>query len=906
MAKFNPRALTETRQIDVTVPHVAYAALGGFVVLFGMFSLLLRERLYIGEACWAFLFGVVIGPYGANIFNPRGWAGDSEEAVNTITLELTRVVLAIGVFAIGVELPKAYMRRHWQSLFFLLGPVMIWGWFVSAALIFALIPGLNFLSSLAVAACLTPTDPILAAAVVGGKYADKHVPAHIRHLLAAESGCNDGAAFPFLYIALYLILDADTKTAIGDWFLKLWLYQVILGVVIGSLIGFSFRHMMKFSERRSLIDRHSYVAQYVSLALLTIGITTLLGSDDLLSAFACGAAFAWDGFFNRQTEESVFSSVIDLLFNVAAFVYVGAWMPFASFEDPAGTTLQVWRLVVLAICVFLLRRLPVMCALYRWIPDIKTFREAVFSGHFGPIGVGAVFISTLATQILQESPLAEEGGSEQVALLAKTIQPICAFMVLCSITIHGLSIPSFSLGRRVHSVSRTWSRHTTATHAVQPDWMDHVRHAGGGVVVNRDRDAEGSSGDGSGNVDLEMGLGPDGEKDIDVLDGRPLEEIDVRAGRSESPTAVGTRPGSRDEEKDGDDAEDIATGRRPEGDVPPDGEEIISEWQEGHHRIIERRAGPGEEVEVEVIRNVDGQSVSSAYRGPEAVVRGLVEKLRGAPRAVELDLEALGRGVEARLAEVGHHHHTRHHHAHDADADNEHEHGDANADEDEGWASDRSAGEGAAAGSSSSSPVRPTRSKSPKTKTKARRASGSKKGLLGHAQQFMRDHRPRGAAPAPPPLVTSAVALASSASSSASPTPTSTPPNEAARFGAHGVADFAYPAQGQGRARQGRRSRVESLRLQNSARPSRDASPARSVRFAEGRGAPGSGANTPRGSMFGEDVPGRREDGSPVESPSVTFDLPELPETGPSGSGGGNGSGSGSGRTGSGGGAGKG
>jgi len=86
------------------------------------------------------------------------------------------------------------------------------------------VPGLNFLSSLAVAACLTPTDPILAAAVVGGKYADKHVPAHIRHLLAAESGCNDGAAFPFLYIALYLILDAPNEgKAIVDWVLALWL-----------------------------------------------------------------------------------------------------------------------------------------------------------------------------------------------------------------------------------------------------------------------------------------------------------------------------------------------------------------------------------------------------------------------------------------------------------------------------------------------------------------------------------------------------------------------------------------------------------------------------------------------------------------------------------------------------------
>jgi NhaP-type Na+/H+ or K+/H+ antiporter len=96
---------------------------------------------------------------------------------------------------------------------------------VSAALIYALIPGLNFLSSLAVAACLTPTDPILAAAVIGGKYADKHVPAHIRHLLAAESGCNDGAAFPFLYIALYLILDRNTGDAIHDWFLFLWLCE---------------------------------------------------------------------------------------------------------------------------------------------------------------------------------------------------------------------------------------------------------------------------------------------------------------------------------------------------------------------------------------------------------------------------------------------------------------------------------------------------------------------------------------------------------------------------------------------------------------------------------------------------------------------------------------------------------
>ena len=82
--------------------------------------------MYIGEACLAFLFGVIIGPYGADIFNPRSWGGGSDETVNLITLEVTRVILAVGVFAIGVELPKAYMARHWKSLFFLLGPVMTW------------------------------------------------------------------------------------------------------------------------------------------------------------------------------------------------------------------------------------------------------------------------------------------------------------------------------------------------------------------------------------------------------------------------------------------------------------------------------------------------------------------------------------------------------------------------------------------------------------------------------------------------------------------------------------------------------------------------------------------------------------------------------------------------------------
>jgi NhaP-type Na+/H+ or K+/H+ antiporter len=331
---------------------------------------------------------------------------------------------------------------------------------------------------------------------------------------------------------------------------------------------------MKFCQRHDLIDRHSYVAQYVSLAVLTIGVCTLLGSDDLLAAFCCGTAFAWDGFFNKQTEESVFSSVIDTLFNVAAFIYVGAWIPFNEFHN-AALSLSVWRLIVIAILVLLLRRLPIMVMTYRWIPDIKTFREAVFSGHFGPIGIGAVFISTLAVEFLHHNHTDDNPRNAEIAILQDSIQPIVAFMVLCSITIHGLSIPSFSLGRRVHSVSRTWSRRDTQSSA-PPDWTTQTRLVtrGEDIVINRDLELGGAR----PLEKTESGLTLRTD-DTEKLGSSGLSE-DMKVHRTESPHP--RQP------------QQVVSDYRDQ--IPPDGTERIAEWIEGSHRIIEKKSGPGSDV----------------------------------------------------------------------------------------------------------------------------------------------------------------------------------------------------------------------------------------------------------------------------------------------------------------------
>lgn len=49
------------------------------------------------------------------------------------------------------------------------------------------------------------------------------------------------------------------------------LYEVALGIVLGALLGWSARKAMQFGERKKWIDRQSFVAQYVSLAILSIG-----------------------------------------------------------------------------------------------------------------------------------------------------------------------------------------------------------------------------------------------------------------------------------------------------------------------------------------------------------------------------------------------------------------------------------------------------------------------------------------------------------------------------------------------------------------------------------------------------------------------------------------------------------
>lgn len=457
--------------LSINRPHLVYIILGGFTSLFMLCSSFIKERMYIGEATVATLVGVIFGPHAANLINPGTW-GNTDQ----ITLEFSRIVLVVQCFAVGVELPKYYMEKHWRSVVFLLIPVMTFGWLITSLFIWWMILPLTWLEALTCAACVTATDPVLASSVVGkGKFA-KRVPKHLRDLLSAESGCNDGMAFPFIYLALYLIDYKSRADKVAEhWIVLTILYECVFGAIYGFLVGYAGRHGIKYAEKHDLVDRESFLVFYFVLALFCAGSGSMLGTDDLLVGFAAGVGFSNDGWFTQKTEESHVSNVIDLLLNLAYFVYLGTIIPWEQYNSPSlGTT--PWRLVVIAIFVILFRRIPIMMALKPLIPDIKTWREALFAGHFGPIGVGAIFVAILARAELETggaTPLASypDPEAENYTLVA-LIWPITTFLVISSIIVHGSSIAVFTLGKRINTLTLTMSYTTGGEDG--PNWMNRL------------------------------------------------------------------------------------------------------------------------------------------------------------------------------------------------------------------------------------------------------------------------------------------------------------------------------------------------------------------------------------------------------------------------------------------------
>ncbi|KAI9654565.1 MAG: hypothetical protein M1831_005326 [Alyxoria varia] len=324
--------------------------------------------------------------------------------------------------------------------------------------------------------------------IAKGPFADRYVPLYLREIISSEAGANDGFGFPFLMLATFIIryewftasfesgegghigqamtgeptgghharlMKRDEVTrqggglgmALGQWGLECVVYIVLMSVVYGALLGWMARKGLHYALRKRWVDSESYLLFPTALGLFTLGTCGLVGTDDLLACFVAGCALNWDNEYLEESErrnEEV-NSCMDVLLNFGGFMYIGAVVPWTEMHLPEETGLTIGRLMGLGVLVLLLRRIPGVFMLYKAMPAVcKNWRDALFMGYFGPIGIGAVFYVEHAKHLFPHKGSHDLEGDPEVRQLVDVMAPVVYFMVVFSIVVHGLSIPALN------------------------------------------------------------------------------------------------------------------------------------------------------------------------------------------------------------------------------------------------------------------------------------------------------------------------------------------------------------------------------------------------------------------------------------------------------------------------------
>ncbi|KAK4664634.1 uncharacterized protein QC763_512490 [Podospora pseudopauciseta] len=449
--------------LNVSELNIVLTIIGAFILGFGVISVLIKNRWLLGEALPAMTLGIILGPLAAKFLDSSRWGSAEPGQVSEITLGITRVVIGVQLVIAGFQLPAKYQKLRWKEMLMLMLPVMTIMWLCSTLCMMATIPKVTLLATLVMAACITCTDPVLSQAVAKGPFSDKFVARDLREIISSEAGANDGFGFPFLLLATYLMRaqtpEASTLVArageevvrhgggvgqaIGKWFLETWLYFVLMSIAIGVVVGYAAGKGLKFALQRKWVDSESYVLYPTALGLFLLGVCGMIGGDDLLACFTAGSILNWDGEYMRETLErhDEVNSSVDVLLNFGGFMYLGTVIPWSEFHQPDTTGITVPRLIALGFLILAFRRIPAIFIMYKFMPNvIKNWKEALFMGYFGPIGIGAAFYVEHTRHLYPK--LAD--ADEEMGNLLRAIGPTVYFLVFFSIVIHGLSIPALN------------------------------------------------------------------------------------------------------------------------------------------------------------------------------------------------------------------------------------------------------------------------------------------------------------------------------------------------------------------------------------------------------------------------------------------------------------------------------
>jgi NhaP-type Na+/H+ or K+/H+ antiporter len=328
----------------------------------------------------------------------------------------SELAVIIALFGTGLRLDRIAGLAKWSPavrLLLIAMPLCILA--VAAG---GLLIGMTLAGAVLLAAVLVPTDPVLAADVqVGPPLEGGEHP--VRFALTTEAGLNDGLAFPFVYLGIFLV----TATGpLGEWIWKWFGLYVVAKIAIGTLCGIAAGWLLGkvlFSLPRKNPLAHSS-SGVIALAgvLLTYGLTELVEGYGFIAAFAMGLVL-------RRAESDheyhgrlhSFSEALEHALTAILLVLLGGALP-------ALWPYLSWQSALLGCAlVFIIRPAAGMVSL---IGTDFSFKQRAIVAFYGVRGLGSIYYLAYAGGQLD---LVNEGE------LWATI----GFTILLSTVVHGFT-----------------------------------------------------------------------------------------------------------------------------------------------------------------------------------------------------------------------------------------------------------------------------------------------------------------------------------------------------------------------------------------------------------------------------------------------------------------------------------